>query len=65
MKLFVAGTNSGYPKYWSPWEEFILLLAENMAEAEAMTDTRPVYEVSMDAATILVVMTEPSWGEDL
>lgn len=65
MKLFVAGATSPTPDDWSGWDEYSLVLAESIEQAETLTGKTPIFEVDMSKPALLCSHSEPNWGEDL
>lgn len=65
MRLFVAGANSSNPDDWGAWDEYSLVLAENIEQVKDFTNKIPVLEVDMSKPALLCSMSAPSWSADL
>ena len=67
MDIYVCNdwAMSPNPKEWSPWDEFILVLAKNEKEAKCMSDCEYAVKVDKTKPCILAIVNEPAWGEDL
>ena len=68
MKLFVIGSKSPNPEYWSRWDEVALVIADTVEEAKELTSKgnfEESCEIPLDKAQLLIQMTEPNMGEDL
>lgn len=67
MKIYVAGVDSSNPEQWSMWDEYALILAENIKQVESLTSFRPIHEIESDKPMILANIFSPDdfMGADL
>ena len=65
LRLFVAGASSPNPEEWDTWDEYSLVLAENVEQVKEFTHKVPVLEVDMSKPVLLCSMSEPNWGDDI
>lgn len=66
LKLFVVGESSPDPGEWSIWDEYVLVIAADEAEAIKLSERGErecVCEIPMDKPLYLVGMRAPGWDD--